>query len=62
MPVIMNIINLVMPQLSTVRFLGTFLSNPFVVPSDAINYTTKQLGINLLPDINHYMVKHKPLR
>ena len=44
-------------QLSTVRFLGTFLSNPLEVPSDAINYITKQLGINLPTDINHYMAR-----
>lgn len=42
-------------QLTTVRFLGTFISDPLEVPSDAINYITKQLGINLPTDINHYM-------
>ena len=44
-------------QLTTVRFLGTFLSDPLEVPSDAINYITKQLGINRPTDINHYMAR-----
>ena len=42
-------------QLTTVRFLGTFLSNPVDVPSDAINYITKQLNINLPADIDQYL-------
>ncbi len=44
-------------QLTTVRFLGTFLSDPLEVPSDVINYITKQLGINLPIEINQYKAR-----
>jgi len=42
-------------QLTTVRFLGTFLSNPINVPSDALHYIAKQLSINLPADIDRYL-------
>jgi TnpA family transposase len=42
-------------QLTTVRFLGTFLSNPVDVPSNVINYITKQLSIDLSTNTDHYL-------
>ena len=32
-------------QLGTVRFLGTFLSDPIKVPSNVIHYISQQLGL-----------------
>jgi len=42
-------------QLTSVRFLGTFLPNPIDVPSDAVNYIAKQLAIALPVDIDRYL-------
>jgi TnpA family transposase len=48
-------------QLTTVRFVGTFLPNPLEVPREVINYLIQQLGINLPTDIDHYL-KRKATR
>jgi Domain of unknown function (DUF4158) len=42
-------------QLTTVRFLGTFLPNPVDVPSEAIHYLVKQLNISAPIDIDRYL-------
>lgn len=42
-------------QLATVRFLGTFLSNPIDVPAEVKNYMAKQLGIKLPKDLACYL-------
>ncbi|TXI95280.1 MAG: Tn3 family transposase [Burkholderiaceae bacterium] len=42
-------------QLTTVRFLGTFLSNPVDVPRDVIHYIAKQLSISVPTDVNRYL-------
>lgn len=48
-------------QLTTVRFLGTFLSSPVDVPSDVIHYLAKQLDISLPTDLDRYL-KRKATR
>ena len=42
-------------QLTTVRFLGTFLSNPIDVPNDVILYIARQLAIDLPAALEFYM-------
>ena len=42
-------------QLTTVRFLGTFLPNPVDIPSDVIHYIAKQLGISLPAGVDRYL-------
>lgn len=42
-------------QLTTLKFLGTFLSNPIDVPDDVVCYIAKQLGIKLPIDIQRYL-------
>jgi TnpA family transposase len=42
-------------QLTTVRFLGTFLTNPIDVPNSAIEYIALQLSIEIPDDLNHYL-------
>lgn len=38
-------------KLTTVRFLGTFLSNPIDVPNEVVCYLAKQLAVELPVDI-----------
>ena len=42
-------------QLSTVRFLGTFLANPIEVPSNVVNYLAQQLGIRGTSSLSTYL-------
>ncbi len=42
-------------QLTTVRFLGAFLSNPIDVPNEVVCYLAKQLGLELPVDIACYL-------
>ena len=42
-------------QLTTVRFLGTFLSDPLNVPANVKNYVVKQLGIDIPQDLTCYL-------
>jgi len=42
-------------QLATVRFLGTFLSNPIDVPSEVVHFIAQQLGINNTGCLNNYL-------
>ncbi|HAT2076573.1 TPA: Tn3 family transposase [Legionella pneumophila] len=42
-------------QLTTVRFLGTFLSNPIDVPNEVVCYLAKQLAVELPVDIALYL-------
>lgn len=41
-------------QLTTVRFLGVFLSDPTNVPTDVLNFVSQQLGIDV-KNLEHYM-------
>ena len=41
-------------QLGTVRFLGTFLSNPTEVPSNVTTYVAQQLGLQERADLTSY--------
>lgn len=43
-------------QLTTVRFLNTFLSNPIDLPENTINYVAKQLNINA-KSVNYYTAR-----
>lgn len=42
-------------QLTTVRFLGTFLANPIDVPNQVVHYIAKQLAIELPVVLASYM-------
>jgi len=42
-------------QLSTVRFLGTFLANPLEVPSNVIDYLAQQLQVVDTRDLSAYL-------
>jgi len=42
-------------QLTTVRFLGTFISNPIDVPNEVVCYLAKQLAVELPVDIALYL-------
>lgn len=42
-------------QLTTLRFLGTFLPNPIDVPHEVVNYIAKQLRIELPVELECYM-------
>ena len=42
-------------QLSTVRFLGTFLPNATEVPASVVQYVSRQLGIANYDCISRYM-------
>ncbi|MBE9140675.1 Tn3 family transposase [Nodosilinea sp. LEGE 07088] len=42
-------------QLSTVRFLGTFLINPIEVPPNVVNYLAQQLEIASTSDLSAYL-------
>jgi len=42
-------------QLGTVRFLGTFLSNPIEVPSNVIDYLAQQLQVVDTSDLSAYL-------
>ena len=41
-------------QLCTVRFLGTFLSNPIDAPMEVVNYLRRQLKINQSAHLSRY--------
>ncbi|OGT51637.1 MAG: hypothetical protein A3F17_01205 [Gammaproteobacteria bacterium RIFCSPHIGHO2_12_FULL_41_15] len=42
-------------QLTTLRFLGTFVPNPIDVPREVVNYIAKQLAIELPVELECYM-------
>ena len=48
-------------QLSTVRFLGTFLANPIEVPSNVVDYLAQQLEIARPSDLYAYL-EREPTR
>ena len=43
-------------QLTTVKFLGTFLSNPTDVPLNVLNYIAQQLGV-MIEILDKYMIR-----
>jgi hypothetical protein len=42
-------------QLCTLRFLGTFLPNPILVPENVVNYLAQQLGVSKIHKLPNYM-------
>ena len=46
-------------QLATVRFLGTFLSNPAEVPRGVVAYIARQLGIAEIEGLSRYATGEK---